>query len=309
MKVRFIGFSFSIDKTTLNLDDYINYMITKREIGHDLGEHKRYIFFNTTHSNSYYVGLLLTVKDQKTFCELVENSGKFVVKVNELDANSDLMDFNFFVIHKKTGLGMYQYYHQSCSTNLFGQFNNRLYSDYRDTIVNKEILELSDNKKRDSEEKIKKKYKGYLKWEILVRKENLKSLIEELAQVKSFEYRFLTLVAIEPEFKPLENYLTKERTKLYFSSDSPIKSLAESIVNFVTRRNIDSGKVIGKDIDGVDRVLRISNNPDNFGEYEYDDIATKINSLDVEKFEDSWVIRELLDKCDEYKYIFETKSK
>lgn len=309
VKVRFIGFSFSIDNASLTLDDYINHMITQHGTGHDIGEHKRYIYFNTTYSNNYYVGLLLTVKDQKTFCELVDDSGNFVVKVNILDSNSNLMDFNFFVINKNTGFGLYQYYHQSCSTNLFGQFNNRLYSDYRDNIVNKEISNFP-NKKTDSEEKkLKQKYKGSLKWEIFVRKENLKELIEELTQVKMFEYCFLTLTADEPEFQPLKNFLKKQRTKLYFSVDSPIKSLAESIVNFVKRKNIQSGKVIGKDSDGIDRVLRISNNPDNFGEYEYDDIALKINSLDVDKFEESWVVKELLNKCTEYKYIFEAKAK
>lgn len=86
-------------------------------------------------------------------------------------------------------------------------------------------------------------------------------------------------------------------------------ALASSISNIVTKFGIDDGKIIGTDFDGIDRILRITNNPDNFGEYSYDDVAPKINALDVDQFEKSWVVEELLSRCAEYKYIFEAKAK
>lgn len=179
MQIRFLGFSFSTDSTTLGLGDYIDHMVTNHGEAHELGEHNRYLFFNTSHSNNYYVGMLLTVKEQKTFCELTNTSGNLVVKVNELDANSNLMDFNFFVIHKTTGLGMYQYYHQSCSLNSFGYFNRQRFSEYRDDKVDTEISATPKQEKTAAKEKaIKRKHKGNLSWEILVRKEMLKELIE-----------------------------------------------------------------------------------------------------------------------------------
>lgn len=74
-------------------------------------------------------------------------------------------------------------------------------------------------------------------------------------------------------------------------------------------KDIEDGKVVGVDSDGIDRVLRITDNPDNFGEYDYDAVAPKINSLDIDEFEKSWVITELLAKCTEYKHIFLAKVK
>lgn len=294
----------------LSLDDYVNHMISSHGQPHELGEHNRFIFFNTTHSKTYYVGLVVTVKDQKTFCELVKKSGKFVVKVNELDANSSLMDFNFFVINKATGFGMYQYYHQSFSINSFGHFNAQRFSKLSDDRVQTDISAIPESDRSVSKEKsIKKKYKGRLSWEILVRKENLKDLIEELQRVKAFEYCFASLTADEPEFQPLKNEVRKERTKLSFYPESSVKALASAISNIVKKLGVNSGKVIGTDMDGIDRVLQITNNPDNFGEYSYDDLAPKINSLNVDEFEKSWVVQELLDKCKEYKHIFEVKAK
>ena len=310
MQVRLLGFSLSSNCVPLSLDDYVKHMISAHGQPHELGEHNRFIFFNTTHSKTYYVGLVVTVKDQKTFCELVKKSGKFVVKVNELDANSSLMDFNFFVINKTTGFGMYQYYHQSFSINSFGYFNAQRFSKLRDDRVQADISAIPESDRSASKEKsIKKKYKGRLSWEILVRKENLKDLIEELQRVKAFEYCFASLTADEPEFQPLKNEVRKERTKLSFYPESSVKALASAISNIVKKLGVNSGKVIGTDMDGIDRVLQITNNPDNFGEYSYDDLAPKINSLNVDEFEKSWVVQELLDKCKEYKHIFEVKAK
>lgn len=310
MQVRLLGFSFSSDCAQISLDDHVNHMISAHNKAHQFGEHNRFIFFSKTHSATYYVGLVVTVKDQKTFCELIQNSGKFIVKVNELDSNSSLMDFNFFVIHKTTGFGMYQYYHHSLSINSFCHFNAQRFSELKDRKIQAEISAIPEAGRSDLKEKtIKKKYNGRLNWETLVRKENLQKLIEELQRVKAFEYCFTSLTADEPEFQPLKNEVRKERTKLSFYQLSSVKALASAISKIVTNLGIESGKVIGTDMDGIDRVLKITNNPDNFGEYSYDDLAPKINSLNVDEFEKSWVVKELLDKCAEHKHIFEANAK
>ena len=113
----------------------------------------------------------------------------------------------------------------------------------------------------------------------------------------------------EPEFKPIENFVRKETKKLSFTTGSPVKKLASALSSFVGSSQIESGKVIGMDSDGIERVLRITDNPDNFGEYSYDDIAPRINSLDTAAFEKSWVIQELLAKCAQNKHIFEVTVK
>lgn len=310
MQVRFLGFNFSTDCKLLNLENYVNHMIDNHGIAHRFGEHDRFLYFNASHSEKYYLGLMVTVKDHKAFCELINNSGNLSVKVNELDENSNLMDFNFFVVNKTTGFGMYQYYHQSCSLNSFGYFNNRKFSDFKDGIINLAIAEISEHEQTEKKQKaVKQKYKGSLKWEILIRPENLKELILEFQRVKAFEYCFSTLTVPEPIFKPLDKYVNKERTKLSFNTKAPTNSLADIISDFVSNRDINNGKIVGTDADGIDRVLRIMNNPDNYGEYSYDDIAPKINSLDISLFYQSWVIKELLKACEEHNHIFEATVK
>jgi hypothetical protein len=310
MHVRLLGFNFKAEGTGLTLQTFVDYVQSQRGRSHDLGPHKRLLFVNSTHSAKYYAGLLVTVKDQKTYCELVESSGKLTVKVNELDADSNLMDFNFFVLNKLNGLGLYQYYHQSCSLNSFGYYCASRFGEYRKVAVDSALAAIPEDELTNAKaNSIRQKHSARLKWEILVRKEKLKDLIEELERVKAFEYSFASLTAQEPEFKPLENFVRKETKKLSFTTGSPVKKIASILASYVRSSQIKSGKVTGIDSDGIERVLRITDNPDNFGEYLYDDIAPRINSLDTAAFEKSWVIQELLEKCTQNKHIFEATVK
>lgn len=44
MQVRFLGFSFSADTTTLSLSEYVDYMVENHGQPHELGEHNRFSF-------------------------------------------------------------------------------------------------------------------------------------------------------------------------------------------------------------------------------------------------------------------------
>ena len=219
------------------------------------------------------------------------------------------MDFNFFVINKKTGFGMYQYYHQSCNLNTFGHFNKLRFSDLRESLIKNELEAMPNGSVTKTIEKsVRQKYKSELSVEIIVRKENLLDLLSELDHLNSFEYSVLSLDIKEPEFEPLRNYVRKEKTKISFIKKSPLVNLAKSIADFVTRKDISSGRIIGTEADGTTRILNLMNTPDTFGEHTFDEIALKLNTLDMSEFEKSWVIADILKKCEEHKHIFEAKA-
>lgn len=310
MLVRFVGFTMASESTGFAIHDYIDQM---KGSGYEIegGEHGRIIYFNDTHSTDYFVGLLVTVKDQRTYCKLINESGKLHVEVTALDSGANLMDFNFFVINKATGAGLYQHYHQSCSINLFGAINSRRFSELRTAKLDQAIA-LGSQKtklKRKDEKSIRSQYKGNLQFEVLVRKENLNALIEELARVQDFEFSFSTLTTNEPEFKPLDAYVRKERHSISFTQKTPVSLLSRLIPKIIKAKEIEEGKVTGVDANGITRILRITDNPDNFGEYDYDAVAPKINDLNIDEFERSWVIKELIAKCKANRHIFEVLSK
>lgn len=206
MQVKFLGFSLNITSNTLALSDYISHLQNKKDEPFVLNEHLRHVFVNEAYSQNYYIGLLITVKDQKRFCELFDANGKLTVRVNELGKDSKLMDFNFFAINKKSGFGMYQYYHQSCSIGSFGYLSKSRFNELKDLAIKKELDEFGKESISNKQEKaVKRKHKGTLDIELLVRKEKLGELIAELDAVKSFEYSVLSLDIQEPEFGPIIN--------------------------------------------------------------------------------------------------------
>lgn len=309
MKVRFIGFSFE-PKSIISLDDLISNLVLMKDEQYQFGEQSRMVFVNRNHNKDYYLGVLITIKDQKRFCELASEMGELKIKVNDLEKGHNIMDFNFFVINKISGFGLYQHYHQSCSVNQFGYLMSHRYSLLRDSKVKSEIeLEQNKSQKKLNEKSIKKKYAGQLAWHILVRKEKLKEILGEFEKIKSFEFDFLHLEAKEKEYEPLSPYVKKERRQFGFIQNSPVHVLSQEIGKIVNSIGITKGRVVGEDKNGIERAIRIMDNPDNYGEYEYDDITKKLNLLTLDKFESSWVVEELLKKCQNFKYIFEAKAR
>lgn len=308
MLVRFLGFSVETPKT-ITLDEVMTTLARRATSYDSFTEAGRFLFVDTQSDREYYLGLIVTVKNQKTFCELRAAGGSFKVKVNKLDHNSNIMEFNFFIINKESGVGLYQHYHHSCS---IGQGMNLIKKRFNCIKANKidarrDELIASGKAKGKAEKEARKQFKGCFKWQILVRKDKLSSVLKELDRIKALEVDLAYLEPESKEFRQLSGYVRKQRKKFLFEKKIPASSLIEPIVSVVNNSNADSGRVFGVDEDGLDRIIRLQNNPDNFGEYDYDEVAVHINNLDVSNFQNSWVIRSLRDVCESHKSIFKAK--
>jgi hypothetical protein len=214
------------------------------------------------------------------------------------------MDFNFFIINKNNGLCLYQHYHNSCSANQFGYFLHQKFKEKQEKLC---LDEKNENPSLTEKQKktINKKYKKGLTWELMVRPEKIGELLEELDSIRALEIDFFSLKANESEFTPLTNLVSKERRRFSFLKEKQTLELPPIITNIILKLNVTKGRVFGKDLNGIERIIRISDNPDNFGEYEYDSVAEKLNSLNIENFYDNWIIKELLKKAKEFNHIFE----
>lgn len=309
MQVKLLGFKLSTEEKNdlINLSKLFSYIESNSQ-EKEIYEHKRQIFINSS-DNIFYQGLIITIKDQKKFCELKSDDNEnFKIQVKDIDELSKIMDFNFFIVNKNTGIGIYQYYHQSFSLNSFGYFLKSIYRNMRDIKIENELNELVKSKQVISQyekRKIKKKFNNPLNFEILIKKENLESLIKELDIINSFEFNYTYLTAHESSFMPLKSQIKSERTKILFNKKNQSKSLiAETIVRIVKDAAITKQKITGIDENKLEKILHISNNPDNFGIYEYDDIASGLNSVEIKKFHESMVVKILTDAANNFQHIF-----
>jgi hypothetical protein len=311
MKVRLTGFTFEIENASpqLSMDAFVRFVNTGTDELDGEGEGKRLLFMNADHDADYFVGLVVTVKDHRAYCELVSEAGGMRLKVNDVAEGSHLMDFNFFVFHKTTYHGLYQHYHQSCSPGAFARLCGERFRDYRTTLADNAVAALPVPKTDAAERRARSPFMGYLRSAVIVRQEALEAMIQEMRRVKSFQYAISTPVVEEKEFRPLARWIKKKVHKISFSVDGPVHGIATAISRTVERLGIDRGRVEGVDQDGIKRVLRIVDNPDTFGEYDYDDVASRINDLNLSQFHESWAIRELLDKARENAHILEVEMR
>jgi len=309
MLVRLVGFQFKVEgKGELNLTSFAKSIAAVNPGAPDESGSKRLLFLNNQHHAEYCAGLVVTVKDHRTFCELVSSDGSLLVKVNELDHESNLMEFNFFVFNKKTGAGLYQHYHQSCSVNSFGDLAKRRFIEYKKAL-HQVALNAAGNSVTEAEEaKIQAKFGNKLAFSVLVRKEALKDLIEEMQRVKAFHYALATPEVPEDDFAPLKPFIRMRSERLTFSVKTPLGAVAQAIQAFVSGNIMSRGSIEAVDEDGIDRVIKIMDNPDSFGEYDFDDLVPKLNALNLTNFEQSWVITELINKCKENIAVFEYET-
>lgn len=314
MKVRLYGFELEAESKSVSIDDLLTYFANRHGKPDNSRSIERRIFVDTTTNSSYYIGLVVTVKDQKRFCRLEDSKGQIKITVENLTGSEKLMEFNFFVISKKNGIGLYQHYHQSCGLTVFGGYLMSHYNAIRERLANKEVEDarkhepdLSVNKERG----IRKKHRGRLIFSQLVRKDSLEKMLREFKQLKSFEYEISALGADVRAGIPLGQYVRKFREKLTFGRTWGVPVLAPAIAQAVNDLNPRNGRVYAVNEFDEDVALRIFNMPDNFGEEDFDDVALKLHNLDLRSFATHKVVKELVAHCesDDLRHIFHANVK
>jgi hypothetical protein len=311
MLVRLVGFQIKVEgKGELTLASFASQLASVNPGSSKENDTKRLLFLNNQHHAEYYAGLVVTVKDHRTYCELINSDGSLLVKVNALDHGSSLMDFNFFVLNKQTGAGLYQHYHQSCSANSFGDLVKKRFIDYRKVTSHQAALEAREISVKEKEvKKIEARFENRLAFSVVIRKEALKALIEEMKRVKAFQYALATPEVPQDDFAPLKSFIRMKSERLTFAVNAPMDFIAKAIDSFVSNNPLQRGYIEAVDEDGIDRVIRIIDNPDSFGEYDFDDLVPKLNALNLTNFEQSWVISELIARCKENVAIFEYEAR
>lgn len=312
MKVRILGFSIDLtDKPSL--DDLMSHIeatpIDTNKENEDRGG--RLVFVNSNAHDDYHVGLVITAKDAKTYCQLKKDAtGAMKLVVSDLDPDASLMEFNFFVIKKDNGIGLYQHYHQSCSMNgtmklLQKQFN--IVVRQKVDEAKKHYIKTEELSKKKATTKANKEYKDRFKWQMLVSEEKLNKILEHMKRIKALELNFSTLEVEADEFRGLKDHVVKNTQRFLFSQESKFRDLLKNVISCVNDSEADSGRVIAIDINDNEQTFDISENLDIFGVYEFDDVTKKIDSLDIDDFADSWMIKELINICNERSEYFKAK--
>lgn len=294
MKVKYLGFEIRTEKNLISINDFI-----ENNLNFELKDiFKRNVFIDCA-DIGYYKGLILTVKDQKAYCKLQGSVDDLEIKVENLSGHDKLIEFNFFVINKSTGKGLYQFYYQSTSLSKFKEILKRQFLGYRAILLQNEYetnLKIGKSESRSKKDS-NKKYKDTLGLDLLVKPQTLSQLLQKCKQIKSFEVEFATYDYIRKLGLPMPAHATKLKQKVYFDKDTKVRELASSIVQFIDQEEPVGGTIMVLDEFGQEMPYKLMDTPDLFHEEEFDDLVQKLNSVKVGNFAQSTIFEEMIKVC------------
>lgn len=307
MRVKSYGFSLTPGNTHVSIADLFLAMEQNNGQPDNTKANERRFYIDSTTDADFVLGLVVTVKDQRRFLELVDEQGLFRIKVNNLDDANQLMEFNFFLVNRNNGLGIYQHYHQSCS---IGTFSDYLRSRYRlltnasrDTEI--QALHTRGEHSKSKEKKIRSAHAKGLDVALLTRSDPLATVLASYKEIQRLDYDFISLAPVMRLAQPLTGMVKKVRQRLTFDNRANKRDIASGIVAMLGSMNRNTARVQVLTDDDIPISIRIAEIPENFGEQEFDDVADALNELDVSSFAGHSIMRELLDTCKgEYEHLF-----
>lgn len=297
MIVRSYGISIEQGNAAVSISDLFESLEQTSGQLNPLFNSPRLIFVSTTQDADFYTGLVVTVKDQKTFCELV--AGTLTINVVQLQNN--MMEFNFFVVNKTNGLGIYQHYHQSCSPGSFAQYLKERYRVLTDQSRNAALQSATTGGvlRRKDEKRIRSEHSGSLKLGTLVHRQSLATVLSAFHRIKAFEYELAEVESPVTAGVPVASYAVREYKRFTFG-ETPVRAVARAIQSTVDTLGITKGHVNVVDViddEEVPMSVKLSNIPENFGEHDFDQIAGQLNDMVASEFATHSIISQLLDIC------------
>lgn len=283
MKMTFQAFRWECNSPSLNLDSFISKL--KEMSGRTIKNRIIYL----TDDNGFWKGLILTVKDLNQFTKLVSSQQEVRLDIHELNADERVADFNFFVIDKKKGYGLYQHYHHSCSLNLFNIIARQHYMEAKNEMLNKEKEKLENEKA--SKKNIKsslEKFRGNFTGSIIEKKGTFAERVAKLRDAHEAEIEFDVVSINDGAFQAVSSHLKRVKHQLFFLKNTSRLDRVKGLASILTGQNVSKAKVIGVDENGNDIVYKMFNDFDKFATYDYEDMVSELN-LDQSKIHESIV--------------------
>lgn len=299
MKVKYVGFKLFSKSERFDTAAFLNHL-------HDISGYRfegvasdRYFFFDNGHRHGYLLGLVVTLKDQKRFCRAEMEGGDFRLKTEELLHDDKLVDFNFFVLRKDTNKGVFQYYHNSCSPNVFGDVCKKIFYSKRKSLIRERFEELSPGVDFSPEDpnfkKAKKHYSGRPHFAILVDNRNIDDIIRAFAEVKDLEVTFEAPNAPTQAAVAANGLADTISLKYKFELTRQVQDIADFARNMIDRRGFKRGRAKTVNEYNEERIIDLVRCPHDFGQEEFDDLAQRVNNLKASEFVDNDIIDDLVD--------------
>jgi len=290
MKIKLLGLDFAVGNG-ITLADLFQHIQINNGSPREVAGYSRFLY--TADKAGYYVGLLITTKNHNKYLEFKHDSTSAKLEARETSEGSKLADFNFFVMNKSSGRGIYQYYHQSCSLNVFGALCKSYYEEIKASRIIAARTAIGSPSAKQ-ERAIQVQYKGTLTWATVVRKENFQELVAQFKQVKNIKLNVATLAYEETIFTPLARVASRLTQRYSFKADTSVAEIVKGIKAVFKETKVEGARAEGIGDDDLEQVVKLTNTPDFFGEFEFDKIASNM-TIEPSKFAESEFLTDIIE--------------
>lgn len=297
------GFSFSAKKSDIELHDFLSSLVGA-DIKFDIksGNVRRIIL---DCDDKFFYGVVITIKNQKRFASLVSDNGELKVKISELEDLEQIAEFNFLVINKLNGFGLYQYHYGACTLPNFASMITSLYRRQLEEKRKGELSSLPEGAPKKQVAAVNSRFFHGLAFQMLVQSRDIEKVLSKYKEIRSFKYEVASVEAYISDDSPLHGLVTKARHDVRFDSSVDSSLIIKGIQEVMTTVKEKTARIEVLDDDDESVSVKIMDVPVNYGEMSYDDFILGLITFNPNKLRECSLVKGLRDKCEtEYAHVF-----
>lgn len=300
------GFSFSAQKSDIELNYFLSSLVgADVEFAIKSGNVRKIIVDS---DDKFFYGVVITIKNQKRFASLVSEGGEVRVKISELADLEKIAEFNFLVINKLNGFGLYQYHHGACTLSNFASMITALYRRQLEAKRKVEIDALAEDAPKKQIKAVNSRFFHGLAFEMLVQSRDIEKVLAKYKEIRSFKYEIASVEAYISNDSPLHGLITKAKHDVRFDSTVDSNLIIKGIQNMISTVKEKTARIEVLDDQDEPVSVKIMDVPVNFGEMAYDDFILGLMTFDPVKIRECDLVKALKDKCEtEYAHVFSKK--
>lgn len=242
-------------------------------------------FLSVSEKDGWLIGLLLRPKDAGRFCKFKKSGESFKVTTEELEEGTNIADFNFFIINRTTGRGLYQYYHRSTAVRNFLYILRQRWKILKEQTIEARYGSLA-KKTKAGLKRIRRDLRRLLDSSIIYRAESFEARVAHMARITSFSYTVATTAErvsgigriTAPYVPRLRADVKAVNMSVTFHNNANMTHVKDLITR-ISLKNPESAHVWGEDVNGDDLDHKLFNDADIFEQYDFD---TAVENLTID---------------------------
>lgn len=302
------GFSFSTAKSDIELATFFSSLVGANIEFPIRTDSSRKIIIDQ--DSKYVYGTVITIKNQKKFTSLVNNGNSLEIKVSDLSKLEKIAEFNFLLINKENGMGIYQYHHGSCTAPNFGSMITSLYRRKLEAKRDTEIAALGgiDAIPKKQMKSIRSRFFHGIAFDLIVQSKDIEKVLEKYKTIRSFKYEISSIEASLNEASPLQGLISKVQHNVRFDSTVDSNLIIKGIQSMIPNVKETTARIEVLDDQDEPISVKIMDIPVNFGEMSYDDFIKGLMTFKMNDIKCCHLLNDLKNKCEkDYKHVFAKK--